>query len=106
MTIAEPSVSKSVSGPSVSVTRVVIASSVPFAVRVRHDLRQVAHVERVIHVGIHVAGRTRIEVSARRGEVGFTLADRVQVHAVGDRASAPWRSGEFPPTKQFHFFVR
>ena len=46
------------------------------------EVRHVAHVERMIGVGIGVAGRARIEVAAGRGEVRLALADRVQVNAV------------------------
>ena len=89
--IAEPSASNSDSGPSDSVTRVVAAFIValPFAAGV--ELRDVAHVERMIGVGIGVARRARIEVAARGGEVGRALADRVQVDAVHARLQARHR---------------
>ena len=80
--IAEPSSSKSDSGPSDSVTRVVTAFIVAVAVRADLELRDVPHVERMVRVRIGVARRTRIEVAARRGEVGLALADGVQVDAV------------------------
>ena len=67
--------------PRQSVTRVVsrqLARSVGVDLEVRH----VAHVEGMIGVGVHVAGRPGIEVAARGGEVGVALADRVQVDAM------------------------
>ena len=80
--MAEPSSSKSDSGPSDSVTRLVIAFIVPRAVRADFEVRDVPHVERMVRVRIGVARRTRIEVAACRGKVGLALADRMQVHAV------------------------
>ena len=56
------------------------------AVRADLEVRNVAHVERMIGVGIRVAGRAGIEVAAGGGEVRLAFADRVQVHAVHARA--------------------
>ena len=54
------------------------------AFRVGDEIWQIAHVERMIHVRVHVAGGAGIEVAAGGGESGrFALADGVQVHAVG-----------------------
>ena len=87
--IAEPSASNSDSGPSDSVTRVVATFIVALPFAAGGELRDVAHVERVVRVGIGVAGRTGIEMAARGGEVGRALADRVQVDAVHARPSGP-----------------
>ena len=54
-----------------------------FSAGVRHEVRQVAHVERVIRVGIRRAVRARIEVAACAGESWcFALPDGMQVQAV------------------------
>ena len=82
MMTAVPSASKSDSGPADSVTRVVTAFSLPVPSAADFEIRDVAHVERMVRVGIGVARRAGIEVAAGRREVRLALADRVQVHAV------------------------
>src|SRR5262245_47183374 len=57
----------------------------PFAVLADFEIRNVAHVEGMIGVGIGVARGTWIEVSAGGGEVGLTLANRMQVYAMHAR---------------------
>ena len=52
------------------------------AVRTDLDVREIAHVERMVGIRIHVAGRSRVEVTARRGEVGRAFADGMEMDAV------------------------
>ena len=58
------------------------------------EVRDVAHVERMIGVGIGVARRPRIEVASGRREVRLALADRVQVHAVQPGLQSARRHGD------------
>ena len=92
--MAVPSASKSESGPADSVTRVVTALSVPLPVASDFEVRDIAHVERMIGVGIGVAGRPWIEVAAGGGEIRLALADRVQVDAVQARLQPARRDGD------------
>ena len=94
MMIALPSASNSDNGPSESVTRVVDTFIVPRPLAPTSRLRNVAHVERMVGVGIHVARRTRIEMAPRGGEVRFAFADRVQVHAVHAGLETGHRDGD------------
>ena len=56
------------------------------ALRVHRDIRQIAHVIRVVHVGIGIARRAGIEMTAGALEVRtFTSARPVNVHAVHAR---------------------
>ncbi len=94
MMTAVPSASKIESGPSDSVTRVVTAFSVPLPSCADLEVGNVAHVERMIGVGIGVARRARIEVAAGGGEVRLALADRVQMNAVLPGLEAARRDGD------------
>jgi hypothetical protein len=76
-----------------------------FAARVSNQVRHVAHVERVIDVGIGVAGRTWIEVATRGRETGrFALADGVQMEAVRAGLEAGDVHGEFDRRHAGHEF--
>ncbi len=58
------------------------------------EVRDVAHVERMIGVGVGVARRSWIEVAAGGGEVRLTLADRVQVYAMQSGLESARRHGD------------
>ena len=94
MMTAVPSASKSDSGPSDSGDARRHGLQRALAVAADLEVRNVAHVERVVGVGVGVAGRARIEVAAGGGEVGLALADRVQVHAVLPGLEAARRHGD------------
>ena len=65
-----------------------------FSVLADFEVGNVAHVEGVIGVGIGVARRTRIEMSASRREVGLAFADRVQMNTVETGLETARRDGD------------
>ena len=76
-----------------------------FAALVGDEIGQITHVERVIGVGIHVAGRSRIEVAAcARERRAFALADRVDVDAVRTRLEAADGDRDFDGLRARHVF--
>ena len=70
---------------------------------IRHQVGQVTHVVRMVHVRIGHAVRTGIEVPTRAREVGpVAPANRVQVKPVGPRLETGQRDGEFDSLRAAH----
>ena len=65
------------------------------AARVRHEVRQIAHVERVIRIRIHRAARAWIEVTTGGGECrSLALSNGMQMQSMRARLETGHRHGD------------